>query len=718
MKTTIQLLPAINNLYEIGLTDAELSMAENAFKDIDFETDKDLKISGLRNNLALVIPKSTCYLLVTPNAVKGLGPTEGYIFNYNTDSNEEVTYRPTEKPMANMENYLLFSEIPLSIQYSGISGLNRLHYIKDTKLNSSTIKKLLLAMDLYSLGTPRYRSTSGDFISTVDGVDDIITKTRQSVIERAVSQDKKGSSFIDSDLPYGKLKEVINSSFTISTHTEYALTDEDNKKLKESSKIHIMKDIFEFDNHRLIVAATRSGYWTSKDEHVWAIVPHTHPSYNYCDAGRYVYLNGNINAVTGVGQYFFYEQDAIIPSGEVLDNYWLNTNPKEMQLVSNKEANLMAKRYMQNMLRTEKAYKAKEKLIDKTSKRILALKEGKSMKINDVVYSKDSIEYYGQKLALVGSSATDTNKTGWVANLLSSLCRAFSISTITFDQAASFFNTWVVSQENLKGMIGEVEFNLETIMSTNKNGITSKRVYLNENRINIQEVEQCLERALCFTDQDEFNYFLNSVSKCSLRIHKYLQLGVDISVTDNFDRTTVAMKFPLERRRGSNYLVIGDNEFKVSNTDGIIRMSRYNDMLDVITSLLGGKVVAGVTADDIKDIIKDGKQAYVDAVNKSKELLEQTETLFNLETSTYDIAGTNRTGYRIEGKLKTYFLENNINSDSHTNCGVYDFNTGTYICIVDKSTSQVGMDKLVNRIYALHNDALVAEQINTLNRGN
>ena len=261
-------------------------------------------------------------------------------------------------------------------------------------------------------------------------------------------------------------------------------------------------------------------------------------------------------------------------------------------------------------------------------------------------------------------------------------------------------------------------FDLETRVSANIKGISSRRVYLNGCRINGQEVEQCLERALCFTEQEEYDYFLKSVSKCSLKVHKYLQLGVDISVSDAFDRSTVAMKFPLERRKGSNYLVIGDKEFKISNTEGIIRMSRYREMLDVITALLNGKVAAGIVADDIKDIIKDGKRAYVDAVNKSKELLEQTETLFNLESDTYEIGGTNRTGYRIEGKLKTYFLENDVNNGSHNSCGVYDFNTGSYICIVDKSTSQVGMDKLVNRIYALHNDALVAGQINTLNRGN
>ena len=51
-------------------------------------------------------------------------------------------------------------------------------------------------------------------------------------------------------------------------------------------------------------------------------------------------------------------------------------------------------------------------------------------------------------------------------------------------------------------------------------------------------------------------------------------------------------------------------------------------------------------------------------------------------------------------------------------CGVYDFYSGQYICIVDKSTSQVGQDKLVNRIFALLNDSRVAKHINTLTSKN
>ena len=47
----------------------------------------------------------------------------------------------------------------------------------------------------------------------------------------------------------------------------------------------------------------------------------------------------------------------------------------------------------------------------------------------------------------------------------------------------------------------------------------------------------------------------------------------------------------------------------------------------------------------------------------------------------------------------------------------FGITTLDYICIVDKGNiTPVGMDKLINRIYALHNDSMLAPQISTLNR--
>tara|TARA_Y100000034_G_C6757841_1_gene337311 strand:- start:202 stop:771 length:570 start_codon:yes stop_codon:yes gene_type:complete len=189
-------------------------------------------------------------------------------------------------------------------------------------------------------------------------------------------------------------------------------------------------------------------------------------------------------------------------------------------------------------------------------------------------------------------------------------------------------------------------------------------------------------------------------------------------VRDDFDNTNVTLKFPLERLKGKMYLVLGDREFKVKNTHKIINLSKKYNMIEVVTSLLDGSVVNDVTANDIRDIIEEGKSAYITAVDKSKRLLSETESLYDLTATDHRVGEKDLYGYKIDGKMRTYFLEKNYQNEDKNSCGVYDYNTGQYICIVDKSTSQVGMDKLVNRIYALHNDSLVAQHINTLTTRN
>ena len=74
--------------------------------------------------------------------------------------------------------------------------------------------------------------------------------------------------------------------------------------------------------------------------------------------------------------------------------------------------------------------------------------------------------------------------------------------------------------------------------------------------------------------------------------------------------------------------------------------------------------------------------------------------------------GKEFTGYRIEGQYRTYAV--NANDERYS---VYDIDTAQYICIVDKTNAaQAGLDRLVNRLFALHNDSRVATQINTLKR--
>ena len=130
----------------------------------------------------------------------------------------------------------------------------------------------------------------------------------------------------------------------------------------------------------------------------------------------------------------------------------------------------------------------------------------------------------------------------------------------------------------------------------------------------------------------------------------------------------------------------------------------------MINLLSNPEVIEGVTPTDLKEIIVEGKKTYQEALDKSKKLLDDTVAKFSLQPGTQN----GKTGYFVQGKIRKYFIENDVDLvDGTGRCPVYDEN-GQYICIIDKSNNQVGLDKLVNRIYALKNDRLLTSQIHTL----
>ena len=71
-------------------------------------------------------------------------------------------------------------------------------------------------------------------------------------------------------------------------------------------------------------------------------------------------------------------------------------------------------------------------------------------------------------------------------------------------------------------------------------------------------------------------------------------------------------------------------------------------------------------------------------------------------------------GYVIRGQVRTYFLAVNLDH-GNSYCRVYSYPDMQYLCVVDKGVDQsINIDKIVQRIYALHNDSLVAEEVSTL----
>lgn len=721
--TKIELLPAINNLYNLNLSDKQIENIQKVRN--KFETDKNF--DGIDN----VYYFEASDLSLSSIPVSYSDGQSVYLWKMPKNEDNKIRHSIEEnfKKLTSKfkSGYVLCSNMDI---LSGSSiVINKLSLKDRNKLNAFKIWHKILS---------NHNINEFNKMLICNNMDEAIELLKKITLDNNnISKFNKTISPINTS---PKLVMKVLELFwpeMLTTKTSFKDINPDLKEVfKNDHNLSLVTNVGEVNNTRFIIRnnkyigekSSKLPYYRyhHKDDNYLFIVPHTYTAYNYCDIENVFYYNhDNYYGVKqeheeiAVAKLIFNSEIPVIPtSPEILLDYASSSEQVISgvpEIVEDSTIRTLIKRDMQRRLREDKEEKDKELLVKKANKKLEMLEDlSKTIKINDMVFNKNYIEYHGQKL-VVGTEST------WAKDILKLSLNYRSIKEVNFEDILQTFLAYIcnrtdISEDGISGIIGEVSFNIKEVRNTNVNGITSKRYYLNGFRVNAAEIDKLVERGLCFETQQDYDSFIKSVSKCSLHFHRYLQLGVDISVMDNFDGSHISMKFPLERRKGKNFLVLGNNEFRITDTNKIIRLRRKHNIIDVITTLLDGSTVVGVEASHIKTIIDDAKKAFVDAVEKSKQLLKETEELFNLRADNYEIGGSKKYGYKIEGSLRTYFLANDIEYEKSNSCGVYDFHTGNYICIVDKSNSQVGMDKLVNRIFALQNDKLVANKITTLNR--
>jgi hypothetical protein len=276
-------------------------------------------------------------------------------------------------------------------------------------------------------------------------------------------------------------------------------------------------------------------------------------------------------------------------------------------------------------------------------------------------------------------------------------------------------NTMYTINVDITAKIGDIDVALHQKTGENKAGNNYAVYYINKIRVNKDEFEPILQRAACFEDVETYNTFLKQVSQCSLKIHGLLDRGIDVTVRNPLKSEHIILKLEMVRKHKRQYLKIGKETFLIKNTTRLVNLPKKEYLDDVINVLLNPENVEGVTPANLQTLVIQARKAYTDAIEKAQLLLDTTIEKFHLERTTVETKNSRHTGYIVPGKVKTYFVA--YDGNRHSNgCGVYTYPDMNYVCIVDKTPNQqVGVDKFVNRIYALANDQLLAKQIKTLN---
>lgn len=283
---------------------------------------------------------------------------------------------------------------------------------------------------------------------------------------------------------------------------------------------------------------------------------------------------------------------------------------------------------------------------------------------------------------------------------------------------------------------------------------------INGTLINLDELSKVMRRASCYENEKDFNAFVAEVGHISLYVRDILANGLPVkTVYLDVDansygkpatqrhpklRFTKKMKTKVQKDDTGYYLVINhlDAKGKVANTT-TRRIGKFVEFIRKVETINKKSHVGYSTSSYTRtheggyetrdgapntcatELLKlmseyaptiddNDKKVFVGSINKERsESEKRSMELLGLACKAVGATAAEKNGkkgFRVTGQKRTYFVE----EDS---LRVYDDATGQYYCVVNKGNPDaqgVGKDALVTRLYALHNDSMVANLVTTL----
>ena len=454
--------------------------------------------------------------------------------------------------------------------------------------------------------------------------------------------------------------------------------------------------VFEHDNVRYALTTSPD---SASEPLVFCINVFTpdSPEYNYIDECRLFH-----------DKYFLWDIQREDVNTKILDKIGYD---RDFVLVDS-EMYRQAERRLSNKVRKEEEENALQKELSKQAEKQLENLDKTPFVFCGIKFSKDCIEYNNQKLAGTWSGKEEYNSINSFRDFIKRFV-SFEKDNLDFNYLLESFCFVVESRDSFAGILGTVPVELRREASKNNMDMISRRTLLNGIRVNKDDVESLLCRAICFDNAEDYNQMLRKVSRCNLSFHDLLANGLRFKYEDAFleEEKEKMLHFPVVRKKNINFMLANGKEYRISDTNKLLLSSVQRkrawhriDMEHVMNLLID---VLKVDAGEVAEIFEAGLEEYREAMKRSKELLDNTIKVLGIK----QLSVNDEEGYLITGKSgKQYFLTREVK--------VYEYREnklGRYICIVDKSISrEVHNDKLVSRMFALANDELVAKEIYTI----
>ena len=461
--------------------------------------------------------------------------------------------------------------------------------------------------------------------------------------------------------------------------------------------------VFEFNNRRMAIYAFRPANMHEFAQTYVGYVDETHPAYNYLDQDTLCAFPGSDE----IPKLFFQGNITQFPPSDILRS---TIRGQRFTLLDENAIKLAIRRVaMEEQERKEKEEMAKT-LQKRLSEKIMNLADKQKMadfSFNEVTVKNHEFTYAGQTI----KDATGLINIHDICQRINSAHNAITPDNFNFDILLENFCKTVVaatSSHRMTGQMSDVTYDIQQTVNSAGNPL----FYVNGIRINKDEVLEVLQHALCYRTTEEYTRFVRSVSLCSLRFHRFLSTGIEVSVRDAITGVYLVFKLFLQRIRNKNHVIIKDKHFKISDTNRLLTLTNAKDMDRVIEVLMDPDTV-GVSGSDIRILIDEGVRMYAELKKKEQEMLESVTKKLGIERIEHPTLNTSNAvieaGYIVKGKLRTYLVTDEDQPKT------YDYPSGSYRCIVEKNSGQYSkIQKILARFYNLVNDSAVVDVIHTL----
>lgn len=332
-----------------------------------------------------------------------------------------------------------------------------------------------------------------------------------------------------------------------------------------------------------------------------------------------------------------------------------------------------------------------------------------------------------------------------------------------------------------KEVVAEYNFTVNGIPITLKRTSENSRRYINGVTINKIEVQEVAFQASCYNNADDYNKFVKSVSKMSLKWHNALANGIPVKIhsTITYDEyrkplaPSAAPRIKFTKDDKDFKLVINDTEsVKIKFNDCLNKLATLNrktndsylsngygrrdhnwakrELIRILRECCTFEVKTTNIVEVDEPVMTEGENP-VQAVDKDGNLLfkkvKKKETTTKTEcllteaqgqfigkmAEEFQKAAIKKSEVFLQNALKAtgakqitfkgeeaYLVEGALRKYAvlkRTN-QVYNYDSGNYVCIVEPGHQvQVGFDALAGRLYALKNDSVMVGQIGTLRHG-